>query len=530
MADGVTAAAALRRHARAGELVALDRPVRLEGAESAPALPYSAEAEQAVLCASITGAAAQAAALLTDGDFYREAHRRLFRAIVAVLERGEPVDPVTLRDEIDRRGDLEAVGGVEYLSYLLDVVPTAANLDAHARIVREKAALRRLAELGTIVAREATAGCTPAVALLDRAREGLQACAAGATAATSDRPVVMTAAAITARPDLMQPPRTIAPGFAYSACLTLLSALPKAGKSTLLAALAAAVTRGRPFQDGRCSAGDVLWWSSDAEGLYRLVSRLQDFDADLDHMLLMVTRPRDFAAFLATIREHRPALAIVDTLAAAVAGEVTHAGAPDEWLVPLNLLRDTARDTDAAVVLSHHSPRSAPNRARDSNAIEAACDVVIGMSEEVGEPNRRTFDVRARWACRGFTLTLDGTTYTSGDGLPSLDARILAMVVADAGLSGSAIATRLGVRKQDVLDGLRRMVATRAVEDRGTRTGSRYYAVGPSSPPTVPAVPEPVGTAPEGTGSRPYRGAEPVPVRAPAADDREPPETGRPQP
>src|SRR3989449_9397468 len=79
--------------------------------------PWSNEAEQAVLGAMLLDqdAALQAAELLDDTMFYREGHRLLFRAMVALVERGDVIDPVTLRDELQRRGDLDRAGGMEYL-------------------------------------------------------------------------------------------------------------------------------------------------------------------------------------------------------------------------------------------------------------------------------------------------------------------------------------------------------------------------------------------------------------------------------
>jgi replicative DNA helicase len=113
--------------------------------------PWSNEAEQAVLGAVLLDqdAALKAAELLDDTMFYREGHRALFRTMVALTERGDVIDPVTLRDELLRRGDLDRVGGLEYIGSLIDVVPTAANVEYHCRIVRDKAVLRRLVEAAT---------------------------------------------------------------------------------------------------------------------------------------------------------------------------------------------------------------------------------------------------------------------------------------------------------------------------------------------------------------------------------------------
>jgi replicative DNA helicase len=100
-------------------------------------------------------AALKAAELLDDAMFYRESHRLLYRAMTALSERGDVIDPVTLRDELEKRGDMDRAGGMEYLGALIDVVPTAANIEYHARIVRDKALLRRLIEAGTTIVQEA---------------------------------------------------------------------------------------------------------------------------------------------------------------------------------------------------------------------------------------------------------------------------------------------------------------------------------------------------------------------------------------
>ena len=151
-------------------------PVSMQSSVPAPRDPYkerrppwSEEAEQAVLGAMLldADAAMRAAEHVDDTMFYREGHRRLFRAMFAITERGGAVDPLTLADELDRRGELDASGGREYLAFLLDAVPTVANVEYHARIVKEKALLRRLIEVSTEIVGEAFEGRTMASDLLD---------------------------------------------------------------------------------------------------------------------------------------------------------------------------------------------------------------------------------------------------------------------------------------------------------------------------------------------------------------------------
>jgi replicative DNA helicase len=133
--------------------------------------PYSEEAEQAVLSAMLLDqdAVLRAAEYVDDTMFYGERHRRIFRGMLAIAERGEVVDWLTLSNELARRGELEASGGKDYVSFLLGTVATAANIEYHAKIVREKALLRRLIETSTQIIAEAFEGRVTAEDLLDEA-------------------------------------------------------------------------------------------------------------------------------------------------------------------------------------------------------------------------------------------------------------------------------------------------------------------------------------------------------------------------
>jgi replicative DNA helicase len=118
--------------------------------------PYSAEAEMAVLGGMLIDqdAVVRAVEVVDDSMFHREAHRRLFRALVRIWQRGDVIDEITVTEELKKAGDFEAVGGVAFLASLLDAVPTAANIEYHCKIVREKAILRRLIEAATSIIQE----------------------------------------------------------------------------------------------------------------------------------------------------------------------------------------------------------------------------------------------------------------------------------------------------------------------------------------------------------------------------------------
>lgn len=108
--------------------------------------PQNLEAEQSVIGSMIIekDAIFTAIELVSGQDFYRTAHQQLFQAIVALSEKGEPVDMVTLTDHLKNQNLLEQVGGMAYLISLANFVPTAANVRYYAEIVRGKAILRSL--------------------------------------------------------------------------------------------------------------------------------------------------------------------------------------------------------------------------------------------------------------------------------------------------------------------------------------------------------------------------------------------------
>lgn len=134
--------------------------------------PQNIEAEMAVLGAMLLGdrgAIEKATEVLEREDFYREAHAHIYEAMVALTEKDEPVDIVTLKDELGRKGSLEALGGVPYLMALADYVPTTANVVYYANIVAEKAVLRRLIEASGTIAGMAYGEVDEVSALVDHA-------------------------------------------------------------------------------------------------------------------------------------------------------------------------------------------------------------------------------------------------------------------------------------------------------------------------------------------------------------------------
>ncbi|MGH2721866.1 MAG: replicative DNA helicase [Actinomycetota bacterium] len=110
--------------------------------------PHNLEAEESVLgaCLLSRDAIANVLEILGPEDFYKPAHTEIFNAILALYGKGEPVDAVTLSEELRRMGMLESLGGKPYIHTLVASVPTAGAATHYARIVEENALLRRLAD------------------------------------------------------------------------------------------------------------------------------------------------------------------------------------------------------------------------------------------------------------------------------------------------------------------------------------------------------------------------------------------------
>src|SRR5215210_1256718 len=138
-----------------------------------PVPPQNLDAEESVLGAMMLSPGAIAAVsevLSADGrEFYRESHARIYRAALALYAKGEPVDAITLVDQLDERGELEDVGGKVRVHELAALVPASANAGHYAQIVKEAATLRGLIRAGSEIARLGWERPGETVELVDRA-------------------------------------------------------------------------------------------------------------------------------------------------------------------------------------------------------------------------------------------------------------------------------------------------------------------------------------------------------------------------
>jgi replicative DNA helicase len=142
-------------------------------------LPHNLDAERSVLGAILihNDAFNHAAELIDSRDFFRDAHRRIFERMVALSERGDAIDFVTLKEELSRSGELEEIGGPAYIAALADGVPRSANVEYYARIVKEKSTLRNLIHSANKILSEAYEAEQEPDVLLDEAERAIFAIA-----------------------------------------------------------------------------------------------------------------------------------------------------------------------------------------------------------------------------------------------------------------------------------------------------------------------------------------------------------------
>jgi len=147
-------------------------------------LPQNPEAERSVLGSILIDSTSyyRIVSIVNAGDFYKDAHRLIFAAIHDLAEKSNPIDLITVKEELSRHGRLDETGGAAYISSLVDGIPDIANIERYARIVKEKSTLRRLILMGNSVMRAAVETPTDADEVLGAAEKSLYEIAEGSMA------------------------------------------------------------------------------------------------------------------------------------------------------------------------------------------------------------------------------------------------------------------------------------------------------------------------------------------------------------
>jgi hypothetical protein len=379
-------------------------------AKSTKVAPYDLEAEESLLGAMIVSPSAipVAIGLVAEDDFYRDTNGLVFGAIGAIHERGDPVDVVTLGTELDCRGLLERVGGKAYLHTLVDVCPAAANVRRYAEIVAGLAGDRRArtALLQALEAFDGTSANVDRVAAARAAAEKLLATCDKHTA-TLVLPVVRACDLAATMPEEMA---GLLVGYVFFGAITLLVAKVKAGKTTLLLMLVAAVLHGQPFLDRPTSKATVLLYTEEGKNTVLAALRragLQD-EPDLHIFFKQDTRGRSFIEVMASIINYGrqvagdgPVFLIVDTIASA-GRPVDDDENSTSWAQAVVDAVRPATELGWAALLTQHMRKSAgdiEDSARGSSALPGAVDVVVALSRAntAGHSGRRELEAVGRF-------------------------------------------------------------------------------------------------------------------------------------
>src|ERR1700730_4897145 len=297
-----------------------------------------------------------------------------------------------------------------------------------------------------------------------------------------DRSPFRSLAEILENPAALDPPQPVAPRLAWRGRMTLLAAREKAGKSTVASAAAAAVSRGAAFLEGPAIQGDVLYLALE-EHESDVARRFCRFDADPSRMFIATQLDRPAENLERAAGEHRPALIVVDTLAAFVGGDIEDPGNSSAWTPLMARLVRIARDHEVAVLLLHHA-RKSDGTYRDSTAIGAAVDVLIELEPDKQNPSIRHFKVRGRFGVPNTSVCLTENGFALASGEISLEAQVLAFVQAQPGCSLRQVTQGVAGRDSDISAAVHALIGGARIVNNGT-AGSFALSVAASPPGTV---------------------------------------------
>jgi hypothetical protein len=299
--------------------------------------------------------------------------------------------------------------------------------------------------------------------------------------------VVRSLAELLAHPEVLQAPKVVIPQLVWTGRVTLAAGREKGGKSTLVAAGCATLTNGGYFLGQYTPCGSVLWLSADNESLYDQVARFRRFGAEPQNLYLVTDWDRTPSALLRVAAG--ASVVVIDTLASFAELAVADAGSSSAWTPIMMSIKRCANETGAGIILIHHASKGTGTY-RDSTAIGAGVDCILEIAESTDAPGVRRIKARARWPLADFSVRLDGDRFELIENVPSLDAQILAAVIANPGISGNAIRKYVPARHEAIVASLNRLAASGAIVNRGSSRRAQWHPAMPDSASVVPVVPD----------------------------------------
>ncbi len=490
-----------------GSVLTFDDFVRRVGAEDSRVSPHNLEAERSVLGAILLNNDAfnLASEVLKSSDFFRVAHSRIFYKMVKLVERNSVIDLVTLKDELNRSGELDGVGGPAYIAALVDAVPKSTNVMAYARLVKEKAALRTLILLGNKTIAAAYDQTEAATSIADAAQRDLSlvldAVSLDAVAYSDDLAMFLNAAPSATAP--------LIEGLIPGAGLVLPHGQPRSRKSYVfldaLLSLAAGVS---PMGLGRLAVAEPTpcWYLTEedhqAEVARRIRALLAGRKAELPPLFRVSVRkgitlndPRCQDQIVREALLHKMRAIAFDP--ARAFSDAVDKGPAD--LTPLTrFLRRLMRETDAVIILPHHDtkprndgkPDDRPRAQRASGGgLFSIADAPIHV-ERVNEessllvPNMWKFSIdppaiKVRFSVGDGWMRLQGEDVEANAVTElALHERLLTTLAEHPGISGSRLATTAKARKEDVYTALEQLAGAGKVDSVQAGRKTRWFLAG----------------------------------------------------
>jgi len=318
-------------------------------------VPYSMEAECALLGSLFIDPAAynHIAGTVEASYFYLQKHRWIFAAIKHMKENGEPVDFATMIYEMERREQLDAIGGAVYLSQLANSVPSALNIASYARIIADTYRRREVLDLTSDIARIAYNEGEDMSAVSGYIQNRIADLFATKELQRAWQPFSELSPNLDAI-------KWLWPDWIPVSMLTLLGAVAGAGKSMIALDLCRMVMHGLPFPTGPAtSPRNVIY--VDAEVVPQVIKeRSEKWKMDMTKFFAMLPRPNDLVDFTRSEYQEqlrsmansiKPGLIVIDSLSS-----ITSKGenAIEDVRQVLGFLSDIANTTQAAVVIIHH--------------------------------------------------------------------------------------------------------------------------------------------------------------------------------
>lgn len=338
-----------------------DRPGAAQTLTAAPVPPQNLDAEESVLgaCMLTPRAIDAASELLEPRDFYRESHGRIFDTIQRLRGRGEPVDAITLVDELDRLGVLEEIGGQHRITELAALVPAASNVAHYARIVREMSTLRALIRVGNDIARLGFDRPDETEALVQRARElteDIEATrgAVGAINLQTHQEVLAT--------EIVQE-QYLVDDLIPAGAVGTIAAVPEAHKSWLAQAIAIRVAAGHGWILGKQVVHQTpvayLWQDDSTAAELTRVKLFEERHPNHGELPILwglnvgVQLPRDLHRLRTTIQQNHLGLVVLDSLYNFVTDDLKDDG-PERIVAELK--REICDTTGCTILIVDHMP------------------------------------------------------------------------------------------------------------------------------------------------------------------------------